>query len=97
MRINTAAVSSSASQIDAINKEIRSDMSNVDTAIKNLQKNWEGSGSSACNTRYKSIKSTFKEARFSVINNLVSFLKEHVGVTYEDTEQKVSNAASKFK
>ena len=97
MRINTAAVSSAANQIDSVNKEIRSDMGNVDTAIKNLQKNWEGSASSACNTRYKNIKSNFKETRFSIINNLVSFLKQYVGVEYENTEQKVSDAASKFK
>lgn len=95
--INTAAVSTAADQIDTLNKKIRDEMSVVDSAIRSLQQSWEGEAGSSCVNKYDYIKRSFSDARFSVVNGLVSLMKIQVGEGYETTEQVVSTAASAFK
>ena len=97
IQINTAAVSSAADQIDNLNKKLRTEMSELESAIKSLQRNWDGSAADTGINKFNYIKNNTDEARYSVINNLVSFLKIQVGENYEITEQSVSKAASAFK
>ena len=97
IRINTAVVSSTADQIDVINKRIRDDMSDMETAIRTLRQSWEGEGASSCSGKLDYIKNNFSDTRFSVIDGMVSFMKMQVGEGYESTEQAVSSAASAFK
>ena len=97
IQINTAAVSSAADNIEITNKRIRDELSDVDSAIRTLQQNWEGEASSSCANKYEYIKRSFSDARFSVVNDIVSFLKNQVGEGYETTEQAVATAASAFR
>lgn len=95
--INTAAVLSTAEQIDTINKQIRDDLADVDNAIKALQQSWESEAAGSCSNKYEYIKRSFSDRRFSVVNQMVSFLKNQVGEGYETTEKTLSSAASAFK
>ena len=97
VQINTAAVSSAADQIDILNKKIRDELSDVDLAIQALQRCWEGDAANSGVNKYNYIKRSFSDARFSVVNGIVSFMKIQVGEGYETTERAVSTAASAFK
>lgn len=97
IQINTAAVSSAADQIDTLNKKIRDELSDVDLAIQALQRCWEGDAANSGVNKYNYIKRSFSDARFSVVNGIVSFMKIQVGEGYETTEHAVSTAASAFK
>lgn len=95
--INAAAVLSAADQIDATNKQIRDEWSNINTAIGTLQRNWEGSAADSCRNKYDYIKNNFSDVRFSVVNDFASFLKNQVGEGYKSTEQAATKAAAAFK
>ena len=95
--VSTSAVLDTAIQIDTINKNISQDLIYVDSAIKTLQKNWEGTASKRCVNRYSCLKNNFSETRFSVVDAMVSFLKTQVVQGYEETEHVASNAAEAFK
>lgn len=97
IQINTAAVLATANQIDMLNKKIRDQLSDVDSAIQALQRCWEGEAASSGVNKYNYIKRSFSDARFSVVNGIVSFMKVQVGEGYEATEQAVSKAAAAFK
>lgn len=97
IQINTATVINTAEQIDTLNKKIRDDMFDVDTAIRMLRQNWAGEASNSCANRYEHIKASFSDARFSVVNGIVSFMRKQVGETYETMEKAVSSAAAAFK
>ena len=96
--INTAEVLSTADQIDTINKKIREDLANLDSAIKTLKNNWEGEASNSCTNRYDYIKNSFSDSRFTVVNEMVYFMRSNVGEEYERLEKTlVDTAASAFK
>ncbi len=97
IQINTAIVSATADQIDILNKKIRDELSDVDLAIQALQYCWEGNAASSGFNKYSYIKRSFFDARYSVVNGIVSFMKVQVGEGYEMTDQAVSTAASAFK
>lgn len=97
IQINTASVSTAAEQIDSINKKMRAEMENLDSAIRTLQQHWNGEASNTCANKYEHIRRNFSDARFSVVNGVVSFMRNQVREGYETTETSVSNAASAFK
>lgn len=97
IQVNTGSVLATADQIDTINKKIREGLSEVDMAIRSLQQHWEGEASNSCANKYEYIKHGSSDARFSVVNSVVSFMRNQVGEGYEATEHSVSAAASAFK
>lgn len=97
IKINTAVVLSSAAKIHAINCTIRDDFSTVINSINTLNRNWDGSASDNAIRAFNSIKESYCDYRYSVINDLVVFLRNQVSTNYENTEQKVQTAADLFK
>lgn len=97
IKINTAIVRSTASQISSVNNKINNDFSAVDSAINALNRNWDGSASDIALRKFQSIKNNFYNNRFNVVNDMVNFMLKQVGEGYESTETTVSSAASAFK
>lgn len=97
IQINTPAVIATADQIDTLNKRIRDDLSDIDSAIRTLQHSWEGNASASCVNKYDYIKGSFSDVRFSVVNDLVAFMLNQVAEGYETVEKAVASAASAFK
>ena len=97
IKINTLKVNSAASNISRINGNIRDDFSAVTSAINVLDRNWDGSASDNAIRAFNSIKESYCDYRYSVINDLVVFLRNQVSTNYENTEQKVQTAADLFK
>lgn len=95
--INTAAVSATAEQIAALNKDMRDELAGIDSAIRSMQQAWSGEAASSCVNQYDYIKRSFADARYSVVNGLVSFMKRQVGEEYDETERNASAAAAAFK
>lgn len=97
IKVNTAIVRSTASQISSINNKIKNDFSTIDTAINNLNANWDGSASDAAIRKFQNIKNNYYNNRYNVVNDMVNFMLKQVGEGYESTETVVSSAASAFK
>lgn len=97
IRINTAAVSATADQIDALNMEIRNSLSDIDSSIRDLRQCWEGKSLDTAVNKFEYIKRNCFDARFVVINNVVLLMRNQVGEGYDVTEQTISTAASTFK
>ena len=97
IQINTAAVSSAADHIDTTNKKIQDGLTEIDAALRTLRQNWVGEASNSCANKYDYIKRNFADARFSVVNDLVTFIRKQVNEGYETTEKTVSSAAAAFK
>ena len=65
IKINTAAVRSTANQISTVNTKISNDFSSVQSAINSLNSNWDGSASDAAIRKFNNIKTTyFDKKRF---------------------------------
>lgn len=97
IQINTAAVSASANYIDMLNKKIRDEISEVDSAVRSLENCWEGAAASSCVNKFTYIKRNFSDARFAVVDQFVSLLRDVAGEGYETTEKALISAASAFK
>ena len=97
IKVNTAIVRSTATQIASVNKKINNDFSAVESAINTLNNNWDGSASDAAFRKFSNIKSSFYDKRYGVVNDMVNFMLKQVGESYESTETTVSSAASAFK
>ena len=97
IQINTDAVLTTAEQIDTINRTIQEDLSDIDRLVRNLQNAWSGDASRECVEKYNHIKRDFSDARFSAVNNMVSFMRNQVAQGYEDTEKSAKSAAEAFK
>ena len=97
VKINTGTVSTAATQIANVNRKIKNDFSSVETAVSNLNKNWEGSASETAMSKFKSIKSAYYDNRYNVVNDMVNFMKKQVGEGYDNVETAIVSAASAFK
>ena len=97
IKINTAKVNSAASNISRINGNIRNDFSAVVDSINTLNRNWDGSASDNALRAFNTIKETYNENRYKVLDDLTLFLKNCVDPSYESTEQNIQSAASAFK
>ncbi len=97
IKIDTAIVLSSAAKIHAINCTIRDDFSTVINSINTLNRNWDGSASDNAIRAFNTIRESYYENRYNVLEDLSVFMKNNVAPSYESTEQSIQSAASAFK
>ena len=97
IKIDTNAVRTTATQIANTNQKISNDFSSVESAISNLNRNWDGMASDAAFRKFNNIKNTYYDNRYKVVNDMVNFMKKQVGEGYEQTETAIVSAASAFK
>ena len=97
VRIDTQKVEKTASKIDRINTTMSKEFDNLETAIKNLDKTWNGSASRAGIGKFYDIKNRYAEKRSLVISDMTRFMHIQVSDGYEATEKAISSAAKAFK
>lgn len=97
IKIDTGAVRNTARQIAKTNQKINEDFSSVNSAITNLNNNWDGTASDAAMRKFQNIKNIFLDSRYNVVNNIVNFMNVQIGDGYEKTETSIATAASAFK
>lgn len=97
IRIDTAAVETTATQVADMNRQISDDFAFVEAAISNLDKNWNGTASVAVLKKFERIRNTYFSNRYEVINDMIKFMRTQVGEEYEQAETSIATAASAFK
>lgn len=97
IKVNTDTVDSVAQNIRNINNDIRDLISPVESAIKTLDNSWDGGASTSAISKFNSIKNTYCDNRYKVIENYVNFLLQQVGEGYVQTEAANTSLADAFK
>ncbi len=97
IQIDTLKVQSAASNISRINNEIENDFSKVTSAVQKMRSHWKGNASDCGAGAMKHIEKSYKDARFSTVNQLVTFLNIQVNDSYEAVESSAVSAADAFK
>ncbi len=97
IQIDTLKVQLAAANISRINAEIESDYSTITSAVQKLKNNWKGNASDYSANAIRHIEQSYGDARFSSVNQLVSFLKVQVNESYEVVESSAVSAADAFK
>ena len=97
VKINTTLVAYTATKLSYENNVLYHKYDDIDKAISNLKRNWSGTACDQCCRKAEYIKSQFKDARYTVVNDFVRFMRQQVGEGYEATEAAISSAANAFK
>lgn len=97
IKIDTGKVETAASKIETLNKKINEDFSDVKDAINKLDKNWDGNASHAVIRKFHDLENNFCENRYTVLKNLVTFMRNQVSLNYSDTETQIKSIADAFK
>lgn len=97
IKVDTAKVKGTASDIAHYNNKISDDFAEVESAIKSLDSSWNSSVASSGISAFHDIKNAYYEARYNVVNNYVSFLHKQVDPSYNQTETKNQSLADAFK
>lgn len=97
IKVDTSAVATTAQDIYNKNKTIREDFVCVDAAIQRLGESWDGTASDRAMEAFRHIKNSYCDNRYNVVDNLVNYMKNQVGDSYEKTEASISSAAQAFK
>lgn len=97
VNVETGSVVACANKIDSYNKSIRNDFSAVESAMSSLDRCWDGGVSNNAIREFGKIKDDFFADRYSVIDNMKSFLINVVSTGYEEAEKALTSASKAFK
>ncbi len=97
LKVNADKVIATANRIKSLNNQMRTDFNNVQNAINSLNNVWDGSASTNAINKFNSIKNSYCDARYNVIDNFVLFLHQQVGEGYKQTESVNKSLADQFK
>lgn len=97
LKINSDRVIHSANSVRTINNAIRDDFGKVENAIRQLDASWDGSAASNAMAKFNSLKTSFCDARYNVLDEYVRFLYGQVGQGYNETESVNRSLADSFK
>lgn len=97
MKVNVDRVHSAAIRIKGLNDQMRDDFADVQKAISKLDGSWDGSAATNTISKFNSIKSSYCNARYKVVDNFVAFLHQQIGEGYAQTEDANKSLADAFK
>lgn len=97
LKVNTDRVLNSANNLAVINNKIRNSFGNVEKAVNQLNNAWGGSAAENAMTKFNSIKSSFCDERYEVLDGYVRFLQSQAGEGYVETETVNKSLADAFK
>lgn len=95
--INAQRVTTQAGKIKGYNDKIKEQFSSVETAVGKLDDKWNSPSASTAMDKFSTIKNTYNDARYQVIDDYVAFLNQQVGVGYTQTESLNKTLAAQFK
>ena len=97
IRVNTDAVAEAASKIKMYNDYMRTEFSDVEEAINDLNPYWDGEASESARASFFAIKNAYNDLRYNSMDNFVKFLHGHIGDGYETAETVNKKLADAFK
>lgn len=97
IKIQTMEVSIAANKIEKINSKNRDSFTSLENSINKLGNNWAGTVSDVVINQFYSIKKTYLNDRYLIINDLVRFMRNQVADRYENTEKSIDSLSKAFK
>jgi len=97
IKVNTDIVRTCSDNIRNINNKMRDDFADVEQAMSNLDSVWDGSAAANAISKFNAMKSSYCDARYTVLDNYVNFLLTQIGEGYESTENTNVSLAEAFK
>lgn len=97
LKVNAGQVIASANKIKNLNDQMRDGFSSVQDAITRLDGVWDGSAATNAISKFNSIKNSYCDSRYKVVDNFVAFLHQQVGEGYVQTENVNKSLADAFK
>lgn len=97
VKISTDLVATAANKISSLNNEMRNGFPEVQSAINKLNGAWDGAAATAAMNKFNAIKNAYCDARYDVVNNYVTFLRQQIDAGYTQTENVNTSLADQFK
>ena len=97
VKVSTDVVEDVANKLKKINNDIRNQFSDVESAMRKLDSSWDGSASTKAIGKFNSLKGTYCDNRYKVVDNFANFLLHQVGEGYVQTESVNISLADAFK
>lgn len=96
IKVNTEAVRIAAMQIDSYNSSNRKNFDAVQRAVNTLSHSWQSHAATRSQYAFDSMKRGCENG-YNEINDLTRYLRDVVGISYEQTEASISAAAEEFR
>ncbi len=96
IKIDTSLVRMSASQIDTYNSECDRKLRELCNSVNRLGNSWNSSAAEKSRYAFRKIESTCYEGE-NEVRDIVRYLHNVVGVSYETVEASISTAAEEFR
>ncbi len=96
IKIDTALVRMSASQIDAYNNECSKKLRELCNSVNRLGNSWNSAAAEKSRYAFNKIEAACYEGE-NEVRDIVRYLHNVVGVSYETVEASVSAAAEEFR
>lgn len=96
IKVDSAGVNIAAAKIEGYNIKIKNDFSAAESAVRALSNAWSGTAAGCAIGAFHSIKSTYYDSRYAVMDSFAQFLRQ-VEAGYTQTEARVHLNALKFK
>ena len=97
LNVNTEAIATAADNIDDINGLIHDRFIDLQKEVAKLKGEWQSPASETVMNKFDEIKTCFEDERYTVLQNYVRFLRDVVGVGYEQTEDVNKSLSEAFK
>lgn len=97
VRVNTDQVASIATNIENLNKQLTTELTNSKATIDNLSNIWQGEAAEATIAAYDEFAAKYFQNYEDVITQYVQFLRTNVEQGYFDTETQNISLADAFK
>ncbi|MBQ4260143.1 MAG: WXG100 family type VII secretion target [Lachnospiraceae bacterium] len=97
IKIDTGKVRMAADEISKLNRNISEDFSPLQRVVNSLSQTWTGRASEIATNKFRSIRNTYYDNRYYVIDDMVNFMHNQIGGGYENTENQIVNVAEKFR
>ena len=97
LKVDVEQVIGTANRIKNLNNQMRDGFSSVQDAITRLDGTWDGSAATNAISKFNTIKNSYCDARYKVIDNFVAFLHQQVGEAYGCVESVNKSLADQFK
>ncbi len=95
--VNTDEVNSIANELEALNKQLKSELTTTSEVMKNLGNYWSSTAYSESNTAFQKFEEEYSNKYDQIISSYVTFLREQVSSGYVSAEKANTDLSSAFK
>ena len=97
LKMDVARVDATAERIKKLNDEMNNGFETARRALKTLDSYWDSPAATGAISKFDSVRSSYSEPRYRIVDNYVGFLKQQVGIGYANTEAANVEMAAQYK